>query len=641
MQKKKVNVKTYKRYSLWTILTLYGGCSLCYLLNLMTSGSLFSQSALAVPLFAFVAFLLALFYNDLKTIKDAQYRNRRIRFSLIFSSFLGLSFVMGYQMRMMGMTTGGIKGKLLILIVSGGIGVAFAPIMNCWFRFMDSIKANRNNEKPHFSHKTYVKIFWLSFVAIFLCWIPAFLAYYPAIMSYDFNRQSQEAYRGWIWFNTHHPLIHTALIRFFFLLGEQIGSYQIAMALFSLLQMLILSAVFAYSCNMIGRLTGKKWPVIVTAAVFALLPIHPVMALSMTKDVLFTAFFLLFLLLILERRLCENKIHKHLLSIALILTGMLVILFRNNAIYALIIFAVFYVLWSQKERIQIALICLLLIVGGQTVKNTIQDAMDAGSGSKMEMYSVFVQQMCRAAINHEAFLTPEESNMINTYIPYEFWYDYNPAISDSIKSSIAVYTFPNWKDDIPGMLIDWAKLGLHYPNDYLDAFLALTSGYWFLDDVSHAEVLGYGEDSNFGLIYTFNASTSEAFEGIENTSFLPGLLEWYQKIVNGNCYYNWPVLALLFKPAFYCWMLLLAMTSIWYLKERDKQILCLLPFIYLLTLLLGPVVNIRYAYPIIVLIPFLTTWICTDVRWTAISVSQEDDFVEANDIGTVLERKAM
>jgi len=157
------------------------------------------------------------------------------------------------------------------------------------------------------------------------------------------------------------------------------------------------------------------------------------------------------------------------------------------------------------------------------------------------------------------------------------------------------------------MLKDWVNIGLHYPNEYIDAFLALTSGYWFLDDVSHAEVLGYGEDTNLGLLYTFNASVSDVFEGVESRSFLPGLLTAYQKIVNGNSYYGWPVLSLLFKPAFYCWLLVLVIVSFWYKKEPKKQLLTLLPLLYLLTLFLGPVVNFRYIYPIAVVVPVLLT----------------------------------
>lgn len=595
------------------VLTIYATCSMSYVLNLMTEGSGFSQSAFSILLFLLLFAGVHYVIAKLAQIEDRKQRKRRICYVFVTGLLLGLAFVMGYQLRMQGMTSLGVKGKLLILLAAGGVSVALSPFVNGWFGLLDGREVtDTQGEKVQTMRGG--RVFLLSWAVIFCCWIPAFLAYYPAIMSYDFNRQSIWAHQGYIWFTTHHPLIHTFLIKCFFDLGKAIGSYEIAMALFSLMQMLILSAVYAYSCNMIGRLTGKKWAVVVTVLLFALLPLHSVMALCMTKDVLFSAFLLLFLLLILERRMYfsrqEAKKGRLLLfDIALLLTGVLMILFRNNAVYAFVVFAVFYVLWSKKERVSILVLCVLITAGGVGVNAGMKAAMGAGEGSEAEKYSVFMQQMCRTALNHENTLTEEEWSILNYYVSCEYWHDYNPTIADSIKGNVTVTSFQNWKDDIPQMLKDWAKMGLRYPNDYIDAFLAMTMGYWFPDDVSHAEVLGYGEDSDYGLIYTFNASASEFFEGVESHSYLPKLQKWYQKIVNGNAYYDIPVLSNLFKPAFYCWALVFVMISFVYRRQRGKLVLCMLPFWYLMTLLLGPVVNIRYVYPIIAAIPFLLAWL--------------------------------
>ncbi len=588
---------------------IYAGCSLSYLLNLMTDGKGFTQSLLSAFLFAVVFGSLFWFGQELEKIEDATLRKRRLGYVWLTACLLGLALVLGYQMRMQGMTSVGVKGKLWILLVSVGIGIGLSPFVNLWFALLD--KAVGRKTEGAFGRSG--RCFLTSWGVIMLCWIPAFLAYFPAIMSYDFNRQSIEAVLGYLWFNTHHPLIHTFLIRCALKLGEAVGSYQAGMAVFSGVQMLILSAVMAYSCVMTGRLMRKKWPVVVTTLLFGLLPIHPVMGMAMTKDILFAAFFLLLLLLILERKLYRDthaaKGAKMLgLDAAIVAVGIAMILFRNNAVYAFAVFAVFYVWWSRRERLQILLLCVLILVGGQSAKAAMQKAMNAGSGSEMEKYSVFIQQMCRVAVNQGGNLSDEDWWTINTYVPCDYWEDYNPTIADSIKGNVTNTAFQNWKDDIPGMLGDWFRLGLKYPNDYLDAFLALTSGYWFPDDVSHAEVLGYGEDTEKGLIYTFNASASEVFDGIENHSYLPGVLENYRRIINGNSYYDWPVLSNLFKPAFYCWLLFLLMLSAGYLKKRQKAVLCMLPFWNLMTLFLGPVVNFRYAYPIIIVIPFLLAW---------------------------------
>lgn len=596
-----------KIYILWVALIIYSGVSLMYLFNLAAGNRIATFSSFSILLFAALAVLFAWYYKEWCSPDKGKFLIRRIRYSCLLSYAVGLSFVLGYQIRMLGSTSLGFKGKAFILLVSGGIGAALVPIVNLWFGLLDRLKRQdvKSNEFPKRKN-----IFLISWLVILLCWIPVFLAYYPAVMSYDFHRQSQEAYKGYIWFNSHHPLIHTFLIRVFFRLGELINSYQVAMAIFSLLQMMILSAVLAYSCQMMERLLHKWWPSMAAMSLFALLPIHPVLAISMTKDILFTAFFLLFLLLMMELRMYRGgKPGRCLLYVAMALAGILLIMLRNNAVYAFIVFAVFYVIMSEKKKLQIAILCAVILAGGQGAKTLMQNAMQAGSGSKVEMYSLFIQQFGRVGHYHENSLSTEDYLLLDHYIQHEYWEKYNPPLADTIKGSVANSNYLDWKDDIPAMLRDWLKFGLDYPNDYIDAFLALTSGYWFLDDVSHAEVLGYGDDTNLGLLYTFNASVSDSFEGIENHSYLPGLLNIYQKIVNGNCYFDWPVVSSLFKPAWYCWALVLVMVSLVYLRCGRKLYLCLLPFLYLMTLFLGPVVNMRYVYPIITAVPFLFAWL--------------------------------
>ena len=606
LKKEKINI-------IWIALSIYSGAGLCYLLNLMCQDIPFSFSCFVILLFGIVFLLIRKVIREIMSEEDKKKCRRRCIYSIALGSALGMSYVMGYQMTVLGMTLPGVKGKLFILLVSVGIGIVIGSLLYFFFAWLD--KCGSVKENSTLTKKTKKLAFLISWGVIFVAWIPAFLAYYPAIMSYDCHRQFQEAVRGYIWFTSHHPLVHTFLIRMFILLGEKIGSYEVGMALFSLLQMLVLSVVYAYACNMIGRLTKKKWTVIVAIAFFAFVPVHPVLALSITKDILFTAFFLLFFLLILEHNQADNGVRKWLLLGAMLPVGILVILFRNNAIYAFAIFAVFYFFWAKKERITILLLCVAVLLGGKLSAQSIQNSMNAISGSKMEMFSVFTHQMTRVGVNQGENLELEDFLLIEKYVYEKYWSNYHPTIADGIKHNVANSTFDNWKDDIGGMLKDWFALGIKYPNDYIDAFLALTSGYWFLDDVSHAEVLGYGEDTEYGLLYTFNVSKSEEFDGVENHSYFPWLLKIYQKIVNGNEYYNYPILNLLFKPAFYCWALIIVMVSLAYKKQKRKWILCMYPLLYLLTLLLGPVVLFRYVYPIAVVVPVLIAWLFSDCDW--------------------------
>lgn len=602
-----------KQIILWGALGSYGSLSLCDLFDMVMRDISFSFSIFVIPVFAVVFFSLRKFLVVYEEEADVKVRRKRLVYAMVLGSLLGLSQMLGYRLQIFGYTPHGVWSKLGILLTAIGIGVALLPCIYFYLKWLDNRRKKRETVK--FSKKFARNIFWISWGIILITWIPAFLAYYPAIMSYDCNRQFQEAYLGYMWFNSHHPLVHTFLIRMFLLLGESLGSYQVGMAIYSLVQMLVLSVIFAYACNMVGRLINKKWTVAVVVAFFAFLPLHHVLAICVTKDILFTAFFLLFCLLILEYNQTNNQRAKWLLLGAMFLVGILVMLFRNNAIYAFAVFAVFYVVWSKKERLVILFLCVAVLLGGKFCAQGIQKAMDAGSGSEVEMYSVFLHQFARVGLYQNDNLDIEEYGIINKYVDSMYWNQYNPNIADGIKGNVAVTTFGNWKDDILTMLKDWTKIGLRYPNDYIDAFLELTRGYWFLDDVSHSEVLGYGADTNWGLIYTANLSVSSVFEGVENNSLLPALLKVYQKIVNGNDYYDWPVLSMLFKPAFYCWVLVIVMISLCYMRQKGKLILCLFPLMYLFTLLLGPVVNFRYIYPIMVVIPVLVMWMFSNCDW--------------------------
>ena len=87
------------------------------------------------------------------------------------------------------------------------------------------------------------KMFLVSWAIITLCWMPAYLAYYPAICSYDMPIQLGQIVDHA--YNDHHPIIHTLLISAFLQIGKRLGDVNSGIALYALMQMLLLAAVFA------------------------------------------------------------------------------------------------------------------------------------------------------------------------------------------------------------------------------------------------------------------------------------------------------------------------------------------------------------------------------------------------------------
>ena len=184
-----------------------------------------------------------------------------------------------------------------------------------------------------------------------------------------------------------------------------------------------------------------------------------------------------------------------------------------------------------------------------------------------------------------------------------------PALTDAARSGVDFAGV--WEPDMGQVVKDWITVGLHYPNEYIDAFLCTTQGFWFPDDRTYCEMQGWGAGSRYGAIFTNNASASDTYEGIKHISKFPWLEAKLENIVSNNSFYNWPVISILFKPAVYTLSLVLIAAALIYRNQKKQAYICLFPLIYFGTMLLGPTVQFRYVLPIMITVPLLAALTCT------------------------------
>ncbi|MCI8697028.1 MAG: hypothetical protein HFH99_09655 [Lachnospiraceae bacterium] len=587
--------------SILAFLGTYGGCYLGSIAGIYRA----AFSIMGAPLMLLMLWLLARTRKRLEEIEDKKRLGRRVRYGAVVSFLFSITMIAGYQLQNFGMTGLGVKGKVLILLRSACLAIAVFPFTDILFCAVEKIPVHRTKQKRQGSWKAW-KVFCLSAALIFLCLIPVWLAYYPIIMSYDFHRQIGEAAKGFAWFWPYQPIAHTWLIWLFLQVGHLLGNLQTGMACMALFQMLVYSLATGYACAFLYRILGKRWTVVAGILFFGVFPLNSVMVLCTTKDVLFGTLFLLFVLLLAERVFfCQGR-KALVMDGLLVLEGCLMMQLRNNCIYAVAVFGIVWLLSApKKEKLYVLLLCVLLVAGGKGTGMAIKAAIGTQLGTaKVEMYSVPIQQFTRVGHYHGEELDGKTREMLESYVPEECWQEYNPPISDAPKGVVAVTTFQeNWDGHMGQMLADWFRLGIRYPNDYIDAFLELTRGYWFLDDRSYAECLGYGTEGRMGTIYTYNVSTMEDGTEIPHESKFPWLEEQLEKIVSGNAYYNWPILSILFKSAFYVWGLLMVWIAFLFRRQKKQAILCLFPLLYMGTLFLGPVVQIRYVFPAMLVLP--------------------------------------
>ncbi len=588
------------------LISALGTYGICYLGSLIM-GNKFSYSIFSVAIFICIYILLDQTQKNLQKLNSSKEKKKRIIWSIILAYVFAVLMIIGYQLKVFGMTEGGVRGKTLILIRGFALLFSVFPFTNYFFYIVEKIKTDKKSEPEKKPWKS-KKVFLFSWIMIFVLWIPVFLAYYPAVMAHDFHRQSQEAVRGFIWFNSYQPLAHTWLIWLFFQIGNLFDSYEIGMAFYSIFQMLVFSVASGYSCSMIYRFTKKKWAPVVTGVFFGIYPIISVLAVSVTKDIIFSALFLVFMCLFAERQYFSSPKKQVVIDILWFLDGVLMILFRNNAVYALAVFAIVYLIVAEKkQKIRIVIFCILLSIAGKGALEGVQLAIGTSiRGSKIEMYNVPIQQFARVGHNHQSELDAETYELLNTYVPEELWGSYNPPIGDGVRLCMGNVYVATWKGQMSDVFEAWLQIGLKYPEDYIDAFLLLTAGYWSFDDTSWAEVLGYGLEGRMGAVYTYTSSTSEVIpEGIAHESKFPWLEQRLEEIVSANCFYNWPIISVLFQMATYCWALMLTLLACFYIKDRKKASIVLLPVVYLATMFLGPVVLSRYVLPIIMVVPLM------------------------------------
>lgn len=600
----------YKGISGKGVLTLCGVYGVAYLFSLQPVNRIY-YSVLNVLLAVGIFYLLQQTEKNLREIEEKKDRKRRICYVAVISFLFALSMVMGYQLQNLGMTDCGVLGKARILLRACCLGVTAFPFVNLLFAQVEKISLAEGVQTSGRKWKTGV-VFIVAAVAIFLCLIPVWLAYYPIIMSYDFHRQVNEAYKGLAWFYPLQPIAHTWLIWLFLRIGTLLGSYEAGMACMAVFQMLAYALVMGYAAAMIWRMTAKKWLVTVTVLFFALFPYNTVLVVCTTKDTLFTILFTLFFLLFLERNYFSSDKKKIVMSVLLVVEGCLMMQFRNNAIYAVAVFMLLLLIFRpEKEKLGILVLGLCLVLGEIGMRNVIHIAIgnQLGMGApKIEAYSVPIQQFARVAYYHGEELEaqdPELAEVLEKYVGRDHWDSYYAPIADSVKGTVtpAPYT-----DDHGQLLKDWIRVGKRYPNEFLDAFLELTRGYWFWDDFSWAENLGYGTEERYGVLFTYTSSEIEGYGSIEHQSRFPALEKVLEEIVSGNCFNKWPVISIIFHGSFYSWSLFLLMVFCLYRKRYQCFQMSLLPFLYFGTMLLGPVVQVRYLFPIMVILPVLAAF---------------------------------
>ncbi len=555
--------------------------------NEMWTGTL----SVAYNYISVVVFVIGAFLLD-KFIKSTEKRLKVV--SAIAGVLLGAASVCGAYLLYVNDLFIGLPesaGQLLLII---GMSSVITAGVYCFFSWFDKLSAPV--EPGSTEHKLCDIAYFLIVAAIiFAAYIPVFLVNWPGNTNCDYYAQLRDVIDD-TW-STHHPMLHTWLMGAPYKLGVRIGNVGKGFQLYTLLQMAVQAGAFAYLALYMRRRKARTVLRVITIIFAALFPINQIMSITSTKDVYFSAFFLVFMIL-LEMYISQRGRLTVSQFAGLFVSGVLACLFRNNMVYALLVAGVIIALLLPREKKEKGIRCFLAkikilaalaaifatYIGANALMMKVFNAEDVDSCR--EKSSLFFQCMARVDQYRPGEMNPADRECLCFYIPEENLSLYNPYNADPLKNDAYESRL---KADMKTFLKVWAKVGVKFPGEYIEAALTNTLGYWYpFSSAKYTVVLD---------VSTYPIPLGREPE-INRKDYLEGtfISDMFYRYYGQKATQEIPVLGFFMRPVAYVWLVILMILWAIYKKDRNLFMLSIVPLMYMGTLLFGPLVALRYIY---------------------------------------------
>lgn len=483
------------------------------------------------------------------------------------------------------------------------------------------------------SEKPILKIFsGIPFIMliIILCWLPCFLAYFPGIYSYDGEPQLIQYINHR--FDNHHPVIHTLLLGSCYDLGKWFTAHGISidgLAFYSVIQMLLLSGAFAYVIRLMIKKQVNRVYLFLNLAYFCLFPVNPMMAVSSTKDTVFAAFFVMFLTE-LSLAVSDNTSLKASSLVRLFIFAAGCMFFRRNGLYVILLLSIGMAMvvavsaikkrfsskhsdlkniGSKRPLLVITATLLLSVVFFTATEKLVMRSLHAVQGESAEALSIPLQQMARAYKSNEQQVRDTFGDRLFAYISPTGLANYRPLITDGVKQGFNNDLFKTDKKDFVKLYID---MGFKYPGSYILSVLYLTKGDWQILDTSYIDVYHNWWRDRTGYLIT-DATPVFAQGYVKKENLLPKLRDDYEAWATDCSFLKYMPEQIVCSPASYVILSLLGSLALLIKKKQRCYPIAAAILIYLLTILAGPCVLVRYIYPIMVSMP-LFAWLVLDSK---------------------------
>ncbi len=439
-----------------------------------------------------------------------------------------------------------------------------------------------------------------SAIFILLCWLPYIISFYPAILSPDPTNQIKSFFGiatryidginlidKKVLLTNDNPIMHTFLLGSSVKVGHLLGSDNLGLFIYSIIQIAILLGAFLFS---IKYLIKKKIPnvfVITTLGIYALVPLFPFYAMSTVKDGIFAAFMLIYIIKLFDLIKYNNFINREYFTLGLI--ALLVCLSRNNGIYHVLLSLPFTLIFLKTSRKKIFITMVSSIAMYLLFIHIGLPLLHITEGNKREMFSVPFQQTARYVKYYGDDLTNEEREVIDKVLNIDTIAErYDPIKSDKVKNG---FNALSTSEDFSNYLKVWFKLLFRHPNVYIEATTNNIYGYFYPNTTKwYIYYKEYNQRLNETGVFNYHYN---------NLKTARDILSEY-----GNKFPTIPIIGMFANIGFMVWMYLFMLVLL--IKEKlYKYIVMLLPALSLVLVCIAGPVNtyFRYTLPYVFAFP--------------------------------------
>ena len=544
----------------------------------------FSGNSILVVIYFILTYWLL---NKISKTKDKRAKVCCIILAILFATFEVVGFSINEYLNLSGILESKITILKTLIKWIGYVILLYGVITNIFIRLNEK---EFSKGESWFSNNR--KSFFITWAIIFVAWIPYFLNYYPGVITADSMGQICQSL-GIQNLTNHHPVFHTFFISIAMNIGKLIGNYNVGVAIYSIAQMLVVSATFSFAIYYMAKRKIDIRFRILTLLFYAFYPVNALYSITMWKDIPFAISMLVFTIMMTEIAINKEKFFSSKRNIVLLIISMLlVILFRNNGLYVVILTIPFLFIFARKYYKKLLIVTCIILVSYGIWKGPLFSLLNIKEGSKREALSIPLQQFARITKNHSDTLTDDERWRIYKYLPVDNLAEiYTPKISDPVKNNFNNEAFAQ---DKIGFIKLWVKLAVKYPRATIESFLCNNYGYWYPEAI-HWVV---------GREVFISTQEKEQALDLKNTPIVNlECLEKFDSILDRR---DIPLNSMIYSIGFTFWVVLAMLMYVIYKKKYECIIIYISIIILWLTTIASPVFGeFRYIYSMFTCVPLL------------------------------------